>query len=82
MEDKISNLKIEMAEIKGDIKGIKDKIDAFSKSYDERHQELVEMIKELSKNKADKWTEDAMKWGIGLVLSIVITALVYLVIKR
>jgi hypothetical protein len=82
MEDKISNLKIEMAEIKGDIKGIKDKLDSFSQKYDERHIELVEMIRDLSKNKANVWVEQAAKWTISLVLSIVLSALVYLVIKR
>lgn len=82
MEDKISNLKIEMTEIKGDIKGIKDSITNFSDKYDERHLELVEMIKDLSKNKANVWVEDAAKWTISLVLSIVLSALVYLVIKK
>ena len=45
------------------------------------HKELREMFEKAMESKADRWVQDAVKWTIGLVMSIVISALIYLVIK-
>jgi len=46
------------------------------------HNDLKAMIEKAMESKADKWVQDAMKWTIGLVMSIVISALIFLVIKQ
>ena len=52
--------------------------DAFHSSNKEEHAE----IKRLLENKADKWVEKAVTWFIALTMTLVLTALIYLVVKR
>lgn len=64
---------------------MKDLVDNFKEMKDENllaHKELRDMFEKAMNEKAGRWVEDAFKWGIGLVMSIVISAIVYLVIKQ
>jgi len=57
---------------------MEDKLDNLKASVDD----IKKLIEKIDENKADVWVEKAMIGFIGLVMTIVITALVYLVIKR
>lgn len=57
---------------------MEDKLDNLKTSVDD----VKKLIEKIDENKADKWVEKAMMWFIGLVMTIVITAMVYLVVKQ
>ncbi len=79
MEGKINNLKVEMAEVKKDIKYIKDELTDFRQTFKDGHDELVEMINKISENKADKWVEEYFKkflWAIILAIVVAVLKLV------
>ena len=57
---------------------MEDKLDNLKTSVDD----VKKLIEKIDANKADKWVEKAMMWFIGLVMTIVITAMVYLVVKQ
>ena len=72
----------EIALIKEQMKNL---VDNFKEMKDENllaHKELKDMFEKAMNEKASRWVEDAMKWTIGLVMSIVISALIFLVIKQ
>jgi hypothetical protein len=71
----------EIALLKQSMTNIEKKFDDFCDSNSKAHLEIKEMIEKAMSSKADAWVEDALKWVIYTVMGIVITALVYLVIK-
>lgn len=70
-----------MAEIKKDVAYIKEKLEDFSQTYDNRHTELVDMIKEISSSKAPMIAWDVLKWAGGIIGSTLLVMALYTIFK-
>ncbi len=66
-----------MAEANIKIENLDRRFEEFDKKYDQGHQELVTMIKEISEKKADKWVE----WSIKSVAAIMLAGVLAAVFK-
>ncbi len=75
-----------LAALKVQVDNIEKKVDEGFKNAKEDNSELKKMITdfiEKSENRfASKWVENAIKWFIGLVMTMVLSAIIYLVIKH
>ena len=56
-------------------------IDSIDNKIDKNHEETKALIKELSEEFASKRVETAIKWFIGIVMTIVVSAMVYQVVS-
>lgn len=74
--------KTEIALIKQSMLNLEKKFDSFSEDNLEAHKEIKEMVEKAMESKAGKWVEDAIRWFIYLVMGIVLSALIYLVVKN
>jgi hypothetical protein len=63
-----------------DIHEIKTDVKAIGSKIDKKFEEFTFMLEAKLANKADKWTELAMKWAIGIIIGIVLSAMVAKVI--
>lgn len=68
---------------------IKQSMDTLNKNFEDMkeanllaHREMKDMFEKAMAEKASKWVEDAVRWCIYLVAGIVITSIVYLVVKK
>lgn len=75
MEKDITNLKISM-------KGIKTNLDWILKSQKEMGEKLDNFIESSPKKFASKLTERIMYGMVGIILTVVLTALLYLIILK
>ena len=75
MEKDITNLKISM-------KGIKTNLDWILKSQKEMGKKLDNFIESSPKKFASKLTERIMYGMVGIILTVVLTALLYLIILK
>ena len=72
----------EIALIKKSMEDFKDALKELKDSNTEAHKEIKDMIEKAMDSKAGKWVEDAIKWFLFLVMGIVISAIIYSVLKN
>ena len=86
METKITNLEITMAELKTDIKYIKQALE----TNDEQHREIIKnqeaymremriFIEKVIAEKADKWVENTFIWTIRVIGTAILAGVIALV---
>jgi len=69
---------IRIALLENNHKNLMEKIDNLLKRFDKFDEKLDEALK----GKANIWVEKAFTWGIYFIASIIITAVMYLIIKK